>query len=153
MLEASTTTAATAAAAAALNYDESKFDNDLRLLHITESKHDDDESGDVTTASSAPADDQSVHQYGYFTYLPCEITTKIFTFLPLPDLLNTALVCRLFRDHSYDQRHLVAINLQPYWHFADVNLLDCLTARFPCCPAEEEEDNMMNSKVSGWLVG
>jgi len=95
----------------------------------------------------------------YFSLLPVEVLEKIFGFLPLPDLFNAAKVCRSFRYLSYDGRFLRFVQLRPYWHRADSNLLNCLQIRFPRVLPNQinpKNDHRYNSLLlldMGWLGG
>ena len=86
----------------------------------------------------------------YFSWLPWELTNKIFSFLSLPDLFKCAKVSRFFRDHSYDVIHLSHLDLHPYWHLADHFLLESLIARLPVDSVATNDVKWLNAS---WLGG
>jgi len=86
----------------------------------------------------------------YFSWLPWELTNKIFSFLSLPDLFKCAKVSRFFRDHSYDVIHLSHLDLHPYWHLADDFLLESLIARLPVDSVATNDVKWLNAS---WLGG
>lgn len=115
-------------------------DNDVTMKSIC----------DVTTVN---------YSVDYFSLLPVEVLEKIFGFLPLPDLFNAAKVCRSFRYLSYNGRFLRFVQLRPYWHLADPNLLHCVQIRFPRIlphqinPFNDDHYNSLLYLDLGWFGG
>lgn len=66
---------------------------------------------------------------GYFDTLPMEVIDYIFSFLPLPDLCNSAKVCRFFHNLSYDPSRYTHVNLSSYWSIVNDEALYSLQCR------------------------
>uniref|UniRef100_F6TDN1 F-box domain-containing protein n=1 Tax=Ciona intestinalis TaxID=7719 RepID=F6TDN1_CIOIN len=72
---------------------------------------------------------QFSHPGGMFSLLPAELTSKIFSYLPFPDICRAAQVCSVFHDHSYDPSQLTCLNLHTYWHMVNENTLKGIVNR------------------------
>ncbi|CAK8678714.1 unnamed protein product [Clavelina lepadiformis] len=86
---------------------------------------------------------------GYFIFLPPEIMSKIFSYLPFPDFCRAACVCKLFHAYSYDPSQLASVDLHSYWHIVNNNTLHSIQSR--CSPSAIK--GTIRSLSLKWLGG
>ena len=82
----------------------------------------------ITPEVTLVAHSQTKTQCSNITELPNEILNIILTYLDLRTLFNLRATCKHFYDICSDEYFFQRLDLQPYWHFVNDDLIELLSS-------------------------